>query len=181
MNPNKNSQHGERQCPIQCYHSLRPLTPIHRMKDHWVTGLTGVADHQYPKAGFDGLHRPLHKGDPWTIRWDYDEIKGSHVNLEWGPRPQSKIAFKAPPPPGGHGQRAAYYLDAIKDMTAFLGYRHHGAGTPGQRIHPNAGPSGNARLIEEDKWLHAAAIELANKWEALYAPQPVYHSTQKQH
>jgi hypothetical protein len=150
------------------------------MKDHWVTGLTGLTDHRISNAGLDDVQRSLNKGDPWTIRWDYDDVKGSHVNLEFGPRPQSKIAFKAPEPPGGNGKRSGYYLDAIKDMTDFLGYRTHGAGTPGERIYPYAGLMvGEEKLDGEERWLSAAAVELANKWETLYAEQPTYESTQK--
>lgn len=65
-------------------------------------------------------------------------------------------------------------------MTDFLGYRTYGAGTPGERIFPDAGKMDEEkRRATEEKWLSDAAVELSSKWEALYAEQPTYESTQK--
>lgn len=104
------------------------------MKDCWVTGLTGNVSQRVIDAGLNSVTKTLNAGDPWTIRWDYDEAKGSHVNFEFGSKPQSKIVFEAPKP--CIQLPSAYYLDAIKDQTNFLGYRSYiNVGTPGERIY----------------------------------------------
>ncbi|PVH87696.1 hypothetical protein DL98DRAFT_581705 [Cadophora sp. DSE1049] len=144
------------------------------MENYWVTGLTGVVTRKVRHAGIAGMTRDLNPGDPWTIRWDFDEVKGSHVNFEFGKYPQAKICFKAPVPQ--HEAPSLFYLDIIRDQTTSSGYRHYSAsGTPAERNHGmvNTGPGGSGsrhvmtaeeRKVSEQKQMHESAKQLARHW-----------------
>lgn len=71
-------------------------------RNAYVTGLEGYyISPRALKVGFgikEENQQTLAKGKPtkWHVRWDFDEVKGPHVNVQIG-KPYSNFAFKLDP------------------------------------------------------------------------------------
>ncbi|RMJ13393.1 hypothetical protein CDV36_006935 [Fusarium kuroshium] len=63
-------------------------------------------------------------GDYWEVRLDYDTAKGSHVNVKVGGKGEHKFAVMFPPEDYKRRFNVAanYYLDAIIDQSASIGF-----------------------------------------------------------
>ncbi|OJD31465.1 uncharacterized protein BKCO1_4800046 [Diplodia corticola] len=112
-------------------------------------------------------------GDPWEIRWDWDEGKGAHVNLVCGSGNRTKFAFKM-----RTRIRSGYdtYIEVIRQMSAHVGYNTlpgppAAQDTPEGRLRTDR--NRNAPLTEQmkKKLLEGAAKSLIKKWISELGPR----------
>ncbi len=77
-------------------HTLTP-SPLTGRKNAYITGLTG--HYKLPQKvtiGTQDNQQTFKSGEDlfWRVRWDFDPVKGPHVNVQFGKQPSSKFAYK---------------------------------------------------------------------------------------
>ncbi|KAF2738104.1 hypothetical protein EJ04DRAFT_574079 [Polyplosphaeria fusca] len=115
------------------------------MRGRFVTGLSGILTTNltvHPHG--DRARRTFSPGEPWVVRWDFDEAKGSHVNVSIGRVNAIKFSFETTSRIQSTNRR---YLEAIQQQSQAINFNPADLEQRGPRFDRAADFYG-ARLLE---------------------------------